>query len=328
MPATFADTLAGVVRSTADFELLHHYSTCSCVRFPFNDILHKLWTKDVPVLSFSYPYLLHQILAVAALHLYVEDPTRTELSNVATQHRALALKHVKPSLSNVVSDSCSISLFAFAGLTAIYAFGELAIMLEQGSDEHDYIGQLIACFRLSRGIGTIVGAREQGIRDSWASDMINISADAELESLRSMGLKFAHADALFELINTRTRAPDDVTAYTNAAVRCLEYIQLQMWQPDQENPRIYHLIMTWPHEIDLRCYELFELRDPVALILLAYYAVLMSMRKRLWWLARWPKLLLQQIGSVLGAEWDPWLEWPRAMLKTLGDSPVASSALD
>jgi hypothetical protein len=201
--------------------------------------------------------------------------------------------------------------------------GELAITLEQESDEHDHIGQLIACFRLSRGSGTIVRAREQGIRDSWASDMITLSADTELESLRSTGLKFAHADALLKLINTQARTPDDVTAYTNAAVRGLKYIQLLMWQPDQKNPQIYHLIMTWPHEISPRCYELLELRDPVALVLLAYYAVLMSMRKRLWWLARWPELLLKQIGSVLDAEWDPWLEWPRVMLKTLNDGPCS-----
>ena len=277
----------------------------------------------MPTLSFSHPYLLHQILAVAALHLYVEDPRRTDLSNVATQQRALALKDVQPNLSNAASDSCSISLFAFAGLTAIYAFGELAITLDQESDERDHIGQLIACFRLSHGIGTIVRAREQDIRDSWASDLITFSAETELESLRSTGLKFAHADALFKLINTHAQAPDDVIAYTDAAVRCLEYIQLLMWQSDKDDPRIYHLIMTWPHEINPRCYELLELRDPVALVLLAYYAVLMSMRKRLWWLARWPELLLKQIGSVLGVEWDPWLEWPRAMLKTLNDGPCS-----
>jgi hypothetical protein len=261
---------------------------------------------------------------VAALHRYVEDRSRTDLANIATYHRALALKDVQPTLSDVnTSDSSSIPLFAFAGLTAIYAFGELNITLEHEGGEHDHIGHLIACFRLSRGIGTIVKVREQEIQDSWASEMINMSADTELENLRSTGLKFAHADTLFEMINTHSRAPDDVVAYTDAAVRCLEYIQLLMWQADQENPRIYHLIMTWPHEISPRCYELLELRDPVALVLLAYYAVLISMRKRLWWLARWPELLLKQIGSVLGAEWDPWLEWPRSMLKTLSNGPVS-----
>ena len=259
---------------------------------------------------------------MAALHRYVEDRSRTDLANIATNHRALALKAVQPSLSDMkTSDSCSISLFAFAGLTAIYAFGELVITLEYEGDGHDHIGHLIACFRLSRGIGTIVEVREQEIRDSWASEMINLSANTELESLRSTGMKFAHADALFEMINTHVRAADDREAYMVAAVRCLDYIQLLMWQPDQENPRTYHLIMTWPNEISPRCYELLELRDPVALILLAYFAVLMSMRKRLWWLARWPELLLKQIGTLLGMEWDLWLEWPRSMLETLNSDP-------
>lgn len=259
---------------------------------------------------------------MAALHRYVEDRSQTDLANIATHHRALALKDVQPALSNAnPSDSSSIALFAFAGLTAIYAFGELNITLEQEGDEHDHIGHLIACFRLSRGIGTIVIDRKQEIQDSWASAMINMSADTELENLRSKGLKFVHADALFEMISTHSRALDDVAACMDAAVCCLEYLQLLMWHSDQENPRIYQLIMTWPHKISPRFCELIDLRDPVALVLLAHYAVLMSMRKRLWWLASWPELLLKQIGSVLGADWDRWLEWPRSMLESMSDDP-------
>lgn len=114
----FADPLTGAFRSITDLELLHHYSTCSCVRFPSNTILHKGARRRAWAHRLSRAYLLHQILSVAALHLYVEDPRRTDLSNVATHHRALALNDVQSNLSNVTSDSCSISLFAFAGLTA------------------------------------------------------------------------------------------------------------------------------------------------------------------------------------------------------------------
>lgn len=99
--------------SLLDMELLHHYHTCSCVRFAPQSVRHKCWTSDVPRIAFAHPFLLHQILAVAALHRYVQEFGSRALKTAATSHRALALEMVQPELSSSASE-VGIALFAFA----------------------------------------------------------------------------------------------------------------------------------------------------------------------------------------------------------------------
>ena len=264
-------------------------------------------------MAFAHPYLLHQILAVAALHRYTETRSRSDFANTAMHHRAQALEGVQAALADTSTDS-SVSLFAFAGLTAIYAFGELAISVDHGGvSTDDIVGRLIACVQLSRGISTIVDARRNAIHESWAREMITLNAFDDLALLRSSGLKLGYTNALRELVHTHTSDSNDAAAYIYAAELCLEYIQLLLYQRDEAD-QVYHLIMTWPSEVPPRYLELLGHREPIALVVLAHFAVLMHMRPRLWWLAQWPGPLLEQISHAIDAEWERWLEWPRMML--------------
>ena len=50
---------------------------------------------------------------------------------------------------------------------------------------------------------------------------------------------------------------------------------------------------------------------PEALILLAYYAVILHRRRRSWIIGDAGRLLITAISSHLGRHWQPLLEWPR-----------------
>ena len=106
---------------------------------------------------------------------------------------------------------------------------------------------------------------------------------------------------------------------------CMNSIQLLLSQRNHEDD-IYFLIMAWPNEVDEDFMRCLERKDQIALIILAHYAVLMSLRPRLWWLAEWPHLLLHQIASLVSVEYQPYLDWPRYMIETFprqqGDMPV------
>ena len=300
-------------------ELLHHYSTCSCVRFAPDNVRHKCWTTDVPRLALAHGFLLHQILAVAALHCYVQDPNGSRhLAGIATSHRALALELVKPALQSDDSE-VGIALFAFAGLTAIYAFGELAIHLKDDEDDQHTINHLIACFRLTRGISTLVQAHQGSINGSWAEAMINLDADEALQRLRKTGLRFDQARILNEKIEEQEQLneSEDKTAYLHAATRCLENIQLllsQRLQGETTNDDFYHLIMSWPNDISDQVMQAIEAREPLALVIIAHFAVLMSMHTRQWWLNLWPERVLADVGAQVGPQWTGYLEWPWQML--------------
>lgn len=69
---------------------------------------------------------------------------------------------------------------------------------------------------------------------------------------------------------------------------------------------------SWPGHTawttGVRC---LEQRQPVALILLAYFAVLLqSLEPAFWFLEGWGRHVLAEVGSLLGERYARWLRWP------------------
>jgi hypothetical protein len=302
------------VWTSTDMRILHHYIHCSCLGFSVGTTRHECWTRHVPDVAFKNTYLLHQILAVGALHSFLQNPDDRDLSHVAAHHRALALEGVQSVMARDDLDS-SVSLFAFAGLTAIYCFGELNTK-RMDDPKLDVIGELTTCFYLSRGITTVLTARRIEIEDTWASAMISFSADVELARMRAAGLRIEQMQKLSTLIELRLSGSDSLSTYMHAATRCEECIGLLLFNKADE-AELSHLVMTWPHEIHQEFVHQLEQREPIALVILAHYAVLMTMSPLFWWLNEWPKLLLDQIQRVLPVELQHYLIWPLQMSRQL-----------
>jgi hypothetical protein len=52
-----------------DLELLHNWTTGAYAGFGDKGGEEKLWQDDIPRMALAYPFLMHGILAVSALHL-------------------------------------------------------------------------------------------------------------------------------------------------------------------------------------------------------------------------------------------------------------------
>ena len=53
---------------------------------------------------------------------------------------------------------------------------------------------------------------------------------------------------------------------------------------------------------------------PEALVLLAYYAVVLHHRRRSWVIGDAGRLLITSLSFNLGRHWQPLLEWPRQLI--------------
>jgi hypothetical protein len=72
---------------------------------------------------------------------------------------------------------------------------------------------------------------------------------------------------------------------------------------------------VWPSVLKPEFWEVLEAKAPVALLVLAYFAALMSLRPNLWWFQLWPKLLFDKIEEILdGEEWREALAWPKKLI--------------
>jgi hypothetical protein len=55
-------------------------------------------------------------------------------------------------------------------------------------------------------------------------------------------------------------------------------------------------------------------KQPEALILLSYYAVLLHRGKTLWQVGNAGKYIFDLVAQYLGKEWDQWLRYPRGCM--------------
>jgi hypothetical protein len=89
-----------------------------------------------------------------------------------------------------------------------------------------------------------------------------------------------------------------------------------MWR--QEDHFTFHLINAWPTALKPEFWQLLEAKSPIALLVLAYFAALMSLRPKLWWFQNWPKLLLEKVEEhLVGNEWKEALAWPKRVVNAL-----------
>lgn len=305
--------------TTTDMQLLHHYMNCSCVGLAADSHRARVWATQVPEIAFQNAYLLHQLLAVAALHVMTDSQSESGLLSIAARHRELALEGVAPVMADWTPGS-SVSLFAFAGLAAIYSYAEVSLQASPSVKE-DVLRSLTSCLRLSQGISTILKAHSEEIQAAWTSEMLKFNAEPLISQLRDSGLNFRQLDNLEDLIRSRIDRADFVSVYLVAARRCLDTIALLLRDEDLED-EISYLIMSWPNEIDELLIEQLERKEPVAMVIIAHFAVLMSMQSKYWWFRTMPGLILRELERCLPVELIPYLTWPKQMLnKTTTPDP-------
>jgi hypothetical protein len=60
-------------------------------------------------------------------------------------------------------------------------------------------------------------------------------------------------------------------------------------------------------------------QNPVAVIILAHFAVLMARARYAWWMKGWPQRILDNAVRTLEPtpELMEWLDWPRAHIETM-----------
>ena len=72
-----------------DLKLFHHYCTKVWPTITAAGISEKkIWSQDVPEISFEYPFLMHALLAFSATHFSRTEPG---LERYVTQHRLCLL---------------------------------------------------------------------------------------------------------------------------------------------------------------------------------------------------------------------------------------------
>lgn len=262
-------------------------------------------------LAFNNPYLLHAILALSALHLrWLEPDRRAEHLFQAHLHYDAALAGFRLDVKDV-DESNFQPVLLFSNLLFPYA---LALALDAASDLEHAFDILLSNLILTRGVRPILTTH--GLFDAMKASPLGRLVPDDIRGLDwdadpPAGTEVVQLRKFSEAVH-HVYPPDIIEAYKDA-IRSLQILFSATQR--RSDPPSDSLLKTWIHHICPRFVELLGEKQPGALIIFAYYGVLLGRGHRYWFREGVDEQILRIAEYFVPTEWKSWLDWPREQIQ-------------
>ncbi|CAI7595894.1 unnamed protein product [Penicillium glandicola] len=301
----------GSTLNLQDLELMIQWCNSTFHTLSRSERTDPIWRKYVPEEALSHPFLMHGILALSALHLARTGPDtrRASYLNRAVAHQNQALALFRELLGDV-KESNAKAMFAFAGIVVIYTFAFPHTPDVQ--DPWSCIDDLYQVLILTRGVHEVIYAP----RDfrSYLEDS-SFGPILKVEEVR--GLLPEDATAMLKQLREANEfcwvrdANHEMQVYEEAIANLEEMLT---WCYGGMTAST--IAGRWAIRLKPRFMELLRERDPLALVMLAHYGVLLMSLKHRWCFDEWCVRVSKAVWAILDDQWRPLVHW--AMKEILG----------
>ncbi|ESZ94960.1 hypothetical protein SBOR_4643 [Sclerotinia borealis F-4128] len=304
--------------SMLDMELLHYYTMYGASDFIDFASAQELYRTTVVELAFKFPFLMHEILALAALQLSQTRPLKAAYYHEAsTTHLITALQHFQSAISSVDAGNCH-ACFAFTTLMFTFAWtsqdSNLPNHLFFGPDcsDDESIFPHSQWVRLFQGSNLVLKDAWEDLSrgpfkvlfDPWAGFSEDCSIlpldpidDLHLTSLSSAWSSTSSCDIPLEQRQALDRA-----------LHILKRIFGLLRAPNAPSP--LSVVMSWLSAISDEVEAMMGRKVKEALLLVAYYCVCIHRVSHLSFMSGKGKNLLKTTLDVLGPGCEQWTQWP------------------
>jgi Fungal specific transcription factor domain len=290
-----------------ELELLHHWSIFTSVSIAGRQEMKDLFQIEVPRLACQHPILMRGLLALSASHLSrLQLGSREEYGILSARYLNRALAEFQSNVSDISERNCHMAII-FSILLTLYTCASTPNIESSASE---YWESATRWIRLLRGTLVIIrssqhwlwhgplGPTMRKIRPPNLDLTETIDDDSWLFALLPMLNPNASSSSLPE--NTK----DDLRTCRVA------HFQLRMTFVRCKTPTNVGDVCAWPLGVPHEFMALLDRKCPEALILLAYYCVLLKRFESYWFFNGHAERLLSVVRQELGREWLHWLEWP------------------
>lgn len=296
VPSSEGETL-----SWEDLELLHHFLTVTYTTLGYREDIHQMWRIQIPKMAMKQKFLMHSLFSVASLHIASSHPENaSSYTHRAIRHNNIALREYSSKLHSITPEN-SPSLFACSTLLIIIALSLPASSPHQES--RGAIEEIAGIFVLTRGVRLVLA--EMG---DWAreSEITPLFVGRELDDNIILPKDVADAVELLEECNQQSADPgSDKEAYA-LAIQGLKACFMHLRSKERDNG----IVLSWPVNVSQDYTKLLSLRRPMALVILAYFAVILEEVRESWWATGWGTELIHEVSQVLCVEWKGLIAWP------------------
>ncbi|KAI5456943.1 hypothetical protein BGZ63DRAFT_475229 [Mariannaea sp. PMI_226] len=287
----------------AGFELFHHFITNTAQTLE-DDL--KFWSEGVPQLGFQYPCILNLILAL----LRPYDAAR--YLKLADAYVTIALQTVTEFLKNLTYENSAplyvtAVLICFTALVKGPTLGHLLLVAEHGQ---------VPWVPLLGGVKLVITS--MGWSAIFSGVLAKYKPEPEKERKEPPKLSIVDvedwrsslndvSDVLAVLVEEQVR-----TAYEHEVqvlLSCFESTFGRGQDAQKGTTGQMQVVMAWVYQLNDVFLTQLDKKDPVALIILGHFCVLLSTIERYWFIEHWARHTMQEILGI-SESCGKWLSWP------------------
>ncbi|KAF4455895.1 fungal Zn binuclear cluster domain-containing [Fusarium albosuccineum] len=306
-----------------DMELMHHYTSNSYRTLSHDAVVQEVLQYDLPRLALQNRFLLHQILAFSGYHLaYLHQEHRHAYFMQASQHQNNAIEGLRESLASTVTSENCHALYAASILLTVSSFANFS-SYDRYNHSFDPIDNILDIISLIKGMSIIRDVSDHEIKVGPLQRLFNqnqMSCEKPIVEESDLEVLYIHVEQLGNSLADFGFSDTDPSHDSYGIQQAITSIRTCIRQTTSKNSPTSTASLRgsflWPILVANEYVELLRQRHPVALVVLAFYCMMLRMAEASCWaLESWAESLMKRICSSLqGSHWEKLVEWPKQAL--------------
>jgi Fungal specific transcription factor domain len=292
---------------------MHHYTLHTAGSLIQDSEMRQLWQSRIPEEATSYPFLMQGLLALSALHLAYQHPSKRSMwIRLSLKHQDTALASFRSTLPSLNKDNCH-ALFALSAIVSLTSFSSVIYdsLLHPGGTI--LLKDIIKPFLLIRGNASVLHIAFDWIRQGPLALLL----DGHRIPYYPQDLPASTEQQFSNMYNMARSMSSDPTVeqVLVETLQSLKRIYKEAIHTQGAANRKPGMVWKWAIMVSQDYVTLLQDSHPGALVIFAHFAVLSKAFKDEWYLQGWPELALSAISNALDPSWRGLVSWPEDQTK-------------
>ncbi|KAL1982967.1 hypothetical protein VTN96DRAFT_654 [Rasamsonia emersonii] len=287
-----------------DLELMMQWCNSTYQTSSRDEKTDHIWRVRVPEEALSYPFLMHGILALSALHLArtSSDPQkRSNYLNSAISHQDQGLAEYRGRLNDINAANWR-AMFVFSTIVTVYAFGYPHP--PEWEDPWTPVDDLRQVLLLTRGVQVVLSTTIPWVERSEFAIILQI--DDQVHPVPDAVQ--AALDRLSEMNDICAQQQMEHHDHEACAI-AIEQLGVMFGEFEKEAPSLKNIAARWAIKVAGRYFDCLQARSPLALVILAHYCLILHRLREFWWAEGWSTRVLRAIWVLVDDRWRQLMSW-------------------
>ncbi|KAK1723597.1 uncharacterized protein BDZ83DRAFT_529438, partial [Colletotrichum acutatum] len=281
--------------------LLHHLETRMGTFMAADGFMKPLVDMNLEA-ALNAPYLMDVLLGLSAQHMAELNPQRADFyHHEATQLQTRALMLFNDAKEEIDDDTC-IPMFLFASCLGTQVLCDT--LRSYRTDFNGFLDQFAWYLNLHRGVSAVTGRSWHIIRESGCKHFVDF-----LESIKPDPNQRSEVDILHSMLDQTDLGPVSLQACRDATESLRQSYFIYRSIAIKSNHQSAS-VMAFGVRVTTGFIDVVKQRRPEALVILAFYAVLLHWCRSYWIFGDAGQWIIRSVSAHLGDYWSEWLAFP------------------